>query len=88
MVCAVLGLYTLSWFWYGYEEIGNSSVEWTQLSRFQLKTESESSLRNVVLLNKNRRMENVQKHNICTKSLCVDRDPWCGNFDSRHISRL
>jgi hypothetical protein len=38
----------------------------TQLSRFHSKTEIESSLRNVVFLNKNRMMDNVQKHNIYT----------------------
>jgi hypothetical protein len=29
-------------------EIGTSSVDWSQLIRFYLKTETESSLRNVV----------------------------------------
>jgi hypothetical protein len=29
-------------------EIGTSSVDWAQLSRFHLKTETESSFRNVV----------------------------------------
>jgi hypothetical protein len=29
-------------------EIGTSSIDWAQLSRFYLKTEIESSLRNVV----------------------------------------
>jgi hypothetical protein len=54
-------------------EMGTSSVDWAQLSRFYLKTETESSLQNVVLkykqdgvLDKNRMMDNVQKHNICT----------------------
>jgi hypothetical protein len=31
---------------------------------FYLKTETDSSLRNIVLLNKNRTMDNVQKHNM------------------------
>jgi hypothetical protein len=31
-------------------------VNWAQLSRFYLKTETESSLRNIVYLNKNRKM--------------------------------
>jgi hypothetical protein len=42
------------------------------MSRFYLNTERESSLRNVVLkykqdgvLDKNRKMDNIQKHNIC-----------------------
>jgi hypothetical protein len=48
-------------------EIGTSSIERAQLSRFHLKTETESSLRNVVFLNKNRTMDNVQKHNVCLK---------------------
>jgi hypothetical protein len=29
--------------------MGTSSIDWAQLSRFHLKTETESSLRNVVL---------------------------------------
>jgi hypothetical protein len=55
-------------------EIWTSSIEWAPLSRFHLKTETESGLRNVVLnkkhyhvLNKNRMMDNVQKQNICIK---------------------
>jgi hypothetical protein len=36
-------------------EIGASSIHWIQLSRFYLKTETESSLRNVVVFLKNRR---------------------------------
>jgi hypothetical protein len=49
-----------------------SCNEWTQLSRFILKTEAESSLRKVFFeqkvdsdLNKHRTMINVQKHNMC-----------------------
>jgi hypothetical protein len=34
--------------WYRCPEIGTSSIDWVQLSRFYLKTEIESSLRNVV----------------------------------------
>jgi hypothetical protein len=30
-------------------EIGTSSIDWAQQSRFYLKTETEASLRNVVL---------------------------------------
>jgi hypothetical protein len=49
-----------------------SSMNWAQLSRFYLKTETESSLRNVmfwkinrtVFLDKDRTMDNVQNHNI------------------------
>jgi hypothetical protein len=66
MVCGVLGLYTPFWCWYKCPETETSSIDWVQLSRFYLKTETESSLRNVVL-NKNRAMDNVQKYNICIK---------------------
>jgi hypothetical protein len=61
-------------FFFGSPEIGTSSIDWTQLSRFYLKTETESSLRNVVFLKRNRTtffdkdktMDNVQKCNICS----------------------
>jgi hypothetical protein len=66
-------------------EIRTSSIDWAQLNRFHLKTETESSLRNVVFwkinrmvfLGKDRTMGNVQKHNICThrpassNSICI-----------------
>jgi hypothetical protein len=49
-------------------EIGSSSIDWTQLSRSYLKTDTESSLRNVVLedkqddvLGKGKAMDNDQK---------------------------
>jgi hypothetical protein len=48
MVCALIGLYTLFWCWHRYPEIGTSSIDWAQLSTFYVKTERESSLRNVV----------------------------------------
>jgi hypothetical protein len=48
-------------------------LDWAQQSRFYLNTETESSLRNVVLknkqdgaLDKDKTLDNVQKHNICT----------------------
>jgi hypothetical protein len=44
--------------------IGASSIDWAQMSMFYLNTETESSLRDVVL-NKKRTMDNVQKHNNC-----------------------
>jgi hypothetical protein len=44
-------------------EIGTSSINWARLSRFYLKTETESSLQNAVFLNKNRIVDNVKKHN-------------------------
>jgi hypothetical protein len=54
-------------------EIKTSSNNWAQLSKFYLKMETESSLQNIVLeykqdgvLDKDRMMDNVQKHNICT----------------------
>jgi hypothetical protein len=73
MLC--LAWNTSSWCWYRCPEIGTSSVDWVQLSRFYLKTETESSLRNVVFwkisrtvfLDKDRTMDNVQQHNICAK---------------------
>jgi hypothetical protein len=65
MVCAVHGLYTPSWCWYRFPEIRTSSIDWAQLSRFHLKTETECSLRNVVFRNINRAMGNVKKHLIC-----------------------
>jgi hypothetical protein len=64
----------LSCSWYRCPEIGTSSIDWAQLSRFYLKTETETSLRIVVLKysykqdgvsDKNRTIDNVQKHNIC-----------------------
>jgi hypothetical protein len=49
MVCAVFGLYTSSWSWHRCPEIGTSSIDWAQLSRYYQKTKTESSVRNVVL---------------------------------------
>jgi hypothetical protein len=43
-------------------ELATSSIDWTQLCRFYLKTEAESRLRNIVL-NKDRTMHNVHIHN-------------------------
>jgi hypothetical protein len=56
-----------------------SPIDWAQLSRFHLKTESESSPRKVVCFNKNRAMVYVQKHDNCvnipssrtSKHLCL-----------------
>jgi hypothetical protein len=63
MVCAVLHLYTPSWCWYTCPKIGTNSINWAQLSRFYLKTETETSLRNVVFCNINRTvfLDNTQK---------------------------
>jgi hypothetical protein len=41
-----------------------SSIDWAQLSRFHLKTETES-VSETCVLNKNRTMNNVQKHSNC-----------------------
>jgi hypothetical protein len=60
MVGAVLGLYTPSWCWYRCPEIGASSIDWAQLSRFYLKTETKRT----VFLDKDRTMDNDQQHNI------------------------
>jgi hypothetical protein len=61
------------------------SGDWTQLSTFHMKTETQSSLRNV--LNKNRTMDNVQKHNNCiniassqTLRLITDSKPTAGKI--------
>jgi hypothetical protein len=60
LCCAWFMYPILCWCWY--LEVGNRSINWAQLSRFHLKTDTESSLWNVVL-NKNRMMDNFQKHN-------------------------
>jgi hypothetical protein len=71
MVCVVLGLYTPSWCWYRRPEIGSSSIDWTQLSRFYLKTETESSIRNTVFWNINRIVftDKDRMMNICNISV-------------------
>jgi hypothetical protein len=51
--------------WYRCPEIRTSYIDSAQLSRFYLKMATECTLRNAVFLNKNRTMDNVQKHNIC-----------------------
>jgi hypothetical protein len=71
MVCAVLGLYILSWCLYRCREVRTSPIVWDQRSRFNLKTESESSLRNAVFSNINGTMDSVQKHNIYVSFLCL-----------------
>jgi hypothetical protein len=48
MVCAAFGLYTQSRGLHRCPQIGTSTIDWAQLSRFYLKTETESSLQNVV----------------------------------------
>jgi hypothetical protein len=64
MVCAVLGLCTLCCVGAGVRRWGLALSIGPKLSRFHLKMETESSLRNVVFLNKNRTVDNVQEHNI------------------------
>jgi hypothetical protein len=49
-----------SWCWC--PDRGTNSINFVQMSRFNLKIEREFSLRDVVLYN-NRTMDNVQKHN-------------------------
>jgi hypothetical protein len=63
-----------TWIWSQSPEILTSSLDLTQLSRFYLKMETESSLRNVVFWKTNRKTfykdkttDNVQKRNIRTK---------------------
>jgi hypothetical protein len=48
-------------------DIATKYIDWIQLSRFYLKTETESSLRNVATLNKHRTTDNDQKYKICRR---------------------
>jgi hypothetical protein len=61
------------WLWLCHEcpEIGTSSIDWAQLSRFYLKTETDLSLWNVVFWTINRTFDNVQKQNICAVGACL-----------------
>jgi hypothetical protein len=70
MVSAVLGLYTLSCAGAGVRR-RNSSVDSAQMSTFHLRTETESSLRNVGF-KKNTMMYNEQNHNNCIGQLYLD----------------
>jgi hypothetical protein len=64
-MCGALGLYTLSCIG-AVVETGTSSINWVQLCKFHLNTETESNYQNVEgCLNKNTRVDNVQTHNIC-----------------------
>jgi hypothetical protein len=55
-------------------ETVTSCIDWAQLSRFYLKVETKSSIRNFVFskinrtafIDKGKTIHNVQKHNICT----------------------
>jgi hypothetical protein len=61
LFCAWFIYHILCWCWC--PDIVSSSIDWAQLSRFHLKTESESSLRNVMFFKyKYRTMDNVHKH--------------------------
>jgi hypothetical protein len=79
MVYVVFGLYTASWEWHRRPEIRTSSINWAQLSSYYLKTERESSLRNVVFwkinktvfLDEYRTMDNVQNIIIVPKFYLV-----------------
>jgi hypothetical protein len=62
------------WLWLCHEcpEIGTSSIDWAQLSRFYLKTETYFSLWNIVFWIINWTVDNVQKRNICTVGACFE----------------
>jgi hypothetical protein len=47
-VCSCAWLVYPIWCWYSRPEIGTSCIDWVQLSRFYLKTETDSSLRNIL----------------------------------------
>jgi hypothetical protein len=76
-------------------EIGTSSIDWIQLSRFYLNSYTESSLRNVVVwkingtvfLDKDRMMDNDQKRNICNKKISFFSSP-PSNVYRRLIAQL
>jgi hypothetical protein len=53
-------------------EIGTSSIEWAQLSRFHLKTETEPSSETLCVSNKNMTMDNNQKHSNCMSVIIVN----------------
>jgi hypothetical protein len=76
-------------------EIGTSSIDWPQLSRFYLKTEIESSLRNgvfwkikrTVFLDKDRTIDNMEKHNVCS-CIMTGKMPFgnsTGRFRNSHL---
>jgi hypothetical protein len=56
-------------------KLGTSSSSWTQLSRFYLKMETESSLQNIAILNKNSMMDNVWEHNISYLHILLTQKP-------------
>jgi hypothetical protein len=56
--CALFIYHITCWCWY--PEVGTSSMDLALLSRFHLKTETESNLRNVEFQIKDRTMDNVQ----------------------------
>jgi hypothetical protein len=73
-------------------------IDWAQLSRFYLKTETESSLQIVVfcnikrtvILDKDRTMDNVQKYNIysnvpSSQILHLIYTKYLGSFLQNHI---
>jgi hypothetical protein len=71
MVYCLLGLYALS-------DIDTGVRKQGQLYRL---TETESCLQNVVFLNKNRTMDNVQKHNICFNALSSQTFKFCEHIE-------
>ena len=68
VLCCVWFVYPILC-WYRCPEIGTSSIDRAQLRRFRLKTET-IQFRKRCVLNKNRSMGNVKKHNSC--SIAID----------------
>jgi hypothetical protein len=51
--------------WYRRPDVGTSSIDWAQLSRFFPEDGDRNQLPIHCVLNKNRTLDNVQKRNIC-----------------------
>jgi hypothetical protein len=67
MIYIVVGLYVytaLCWCWC--PETGTNSIDWAQLSRFLPEGGDRIQSPKRCVLNKNRTMNNVQKHSNCT----------------------
>jgi hypothetical protein len=63
LCCAWFIYPILCWCWC--LAVGTSSISWAQLSRFNLKTETESSLQKVLCFKQKQDGGYVQKHNSC-----------------------
>jgi hypothetical protein len=81
--------------WYRRPERWTSSIDWSQLSRFFLKMETESSLRNFGVLNKNRTMMsrniiitvlNFKRDSVNTKSRSEQKKAQCFTEGSLHCA--